>query len=348
MKKLSRLYKWIALAVLFQVAVLSYMEFIYLPNRGAVTATSFEPGKTAVKSKSMKLPGDAQGVLVSFNGVHAAYMQGEKLVVADIDRGGKVLKTLEAAGGKFGYYRWLPDRDMLIYSITEPEGKKGQVLVSTLDLGPMLERSYPKMTGLPHGSAVTDIELSPLTNIVYTMVKTSETAIKVYKYNIMDDLTYVMKANTEAVFKETSYTDNLIYQDKGGKITIRNGTTAKKTYLPVKGTMKLLAVDAEDNIYAGQLNDGGKVIKVHYGRSDQTAKEWKETELKGAFEVSELAVTPDGSIYTIAEKDNFIQDTATGNKFSYEGSLIEILDDYIISIDGQKLRLTAIVKSEQN
>ncbi len=344
MKGLARIYKWIVLAVLFQVFVFSYLEFVYLPNRGAVKATAFELPDTAVKSRSIKIPADAKGACVSFDGSYAVYLQGEKLVVADT-KNGKNLKTLNASGGEFSFYRWLPDRDMLIYSIKEPEGKKGQVMISTFDLRPDLERSYPNITGLPAGSSVTEIELSPLTNVVYAMVKTGETRIKVYKYNIMDNLTSVMNASVKAVFKETLYSDNLVYQEPGKRVTIRSGKNGKSTYIPVKGNFQLLALDDEDNIYAGELDDSGKITAVHYGKAD--SKEWKKTALDAPFSPSEVVVTPGGSIYTISGDEKFIRDRTDGSQFTYEGELLEVLDDYIVSKDDGRLKMTAIIREDE-
>ena len=347
MKGVMRIYKWIVLAVMFQVIVFSYMEFVYLPNRGTVRATSFEFSNTEAEDKSIKIPDDAEGTTVSYDGSYAVYMQKGKLTVIDLKKNGKILKTLEASGGEFSFFRWLPDRDMLIYSIKEPEGKAGQVMISTFDLGPDLERSYPKITGLPDGSVITDIELSPLTNVVYTMVKTGKTRIKVYKYNIMDDLSSVINTGVNAVFKETAYSDNLVYQDEEGKITIRSGKAGKKTYLPVKGSLKLLAVDAEDNIYAGQLDDAGKITAIHYGKADAESKEWNKTELGASFELSKVFVTPNGSIYTVSDTDKSVSSVKDGSSFTYGGELLEIIDNYIVSKDDRKLKLTAIAKEDK-
>ncbi|NJD03104.1 MAG: hypothetical protein FIA99_11050 [Ruminiclostridium sp.] len=346
MKRISKVYKWIMLAVLFQIFVFSYMEFVYLPGRGAVKATAFEFSDNIVKSGSMRLPADAEGALVSFDGTYAAYIQGGRLKTADIKRG-NTLKTLDASGGDFSFYRWLPDRDMLIYSIKEPDGKKGQVRISTFDVGQKLERSYPKITGLPEGSVITDIELSSLTNVVYTMVKTGETRIKVYKYNIMDELSFIMNTDIKTIFKETVYSDNLLYQEDGGNITVRSGKTGRKSYLPVKGSLRLLAIDAEDNIYAGQVDDSGRLVAVYHGKDDTQSKEWKKTELGIPIAVTDVFITPDGSIYMVSGKDRFIRDVVDGSRFSYEGELLEILDDYIISKDDRRLRLTAIIKDDK-
>lgn len=346
MKKLMRIYRWILLAVLFQVIVFSYLEFIYLPNRGAVKATAFEFQEETVKSRSVKIPSDAEAAVVSYNGSYAAYRQGSKLKVINMGNG-RNLKSLNASGGKFCFFRWLPDRDMLIYSIKEPDGKKGNVMISTFDLGAGLERSYPKIKGLPEGSEITCIELSPLTNVVYEMVKTNNTVIKVYKFNIMDNLSYIMNTGVKTVFRETAYTDNLVYQAVDGKITIRNGKTGSKTYLPVKGKLQLLAVDAEDNIYAGQLDDSGKMISVYHGKAGKLSKEWEKTILNTPVKPSDIVITPDGSIYRVNREEKSIYDISDGTRFSFQGELIEVLDDYVVSRDGRRLGLTAIIKEDK-
>ena len=191
MKRLARIYRWIIISILLQVIVLSYFNFVYFPGRGAIKTTMYEFGEDSIESKNIRILSDTEKICVSFNGVFTAYKKGNNLIITDNKRK-KTIKSISPSGGEITYYRWLPDRDMLIYSMKSPEGKKGQVQISTYDIGPELERSYPEITGLPEDSTVVDIELSPYTNVVYTMIKTGTSSAKVYKYNIMDNLTLVM------------------------------------------------------------------------------------------------------------------------------------------------------------
>ena len=150
--------------------------------------------------------------------------------IVDLDNK-KVVKKLYRSGGSFSYFRWLPDRDMLIYTIKEPDGKSGCVRISTYDIVPELDRSYPDIINLPADSTVIDLQLSPLTNIVYPMIQTSDSRVRIYQFDIMDDLELIMKADLGMIIRETMYEDNLVYQPVDGKITVRNGRTGKKTVL---------------------------------------------------------------------------------------------------------------------
>jgi hypothetical protein len=340
---MKKLYRWILIAVLFQLVVFSYIEFIYLPNRGNVRATAYEMEDEKATDKSLKVSSDMEDITVSYNGFYVACRQDNKLVITDI-RSRKKVKTLDGGNVDFTYFRWLPDRDMLIYSTKEPEGKKGQVMISTYDVGANLERSYPKITKLATGSEVIDIELSPLTNVVYSVIKTSDKKLRVYKFNIMDDLSYIMNTSVSTVFKETMYDDSLVYQTEEGKITIRSGKNGAKSYIPVKGNLKLFSLDADDNIYVGSFDESGKVAAIQYGKSSQKADEWKKVKLDSPITASDVYITPDGSIYRKAENENLVYDLKDGNSIKYIGEFLEILDNYIVSRDNGRLRLTGITK----
>lgn len=340
---MKKLYRWILIAVLFQVLVLSYIEFIYLPNRGAVRATAYDNGGADIKDRKIRIASDMEDITVSYNGFYMACRQNGKLLITDV-RSGKKVKALEAGKDKFSYFRWLPDRDMLIYSVKAPDGKDGQVRISTYDLGQKLERSYPLITGLADGSEVIDIELSPLTNVVYSVIKTSDTRVRVYKFNIMDDLSFIMKTDTDSSFKETMYSDTLVYQVEDQKIVVRNGKNGRKTNVPVNGKQRLITLDAEDNIYVGVLDGSGKIASINFGKSGQDRGSWEKLVPASPIPVSDVYITPNGSIYKKSANENSVSDLKDNKITSFEGDIVEMLDNYVVSKDDNRLRLTVVRK----
>ncbi len=343
MKKLKRIYCWILISVLMQTAVLAYINYVYLPGRGGVRATIFEAETAAVKNRSMKLPENAENVTVSFDGLYAAYRQGDELVIADIDRK-KTIKKLNPAGGTFSYFRWLPDREMLIYSIKEPEGKKGKVRISTYDIVPELDRSYPDITGLPEESEIINIELSPLTNVVYPLIKTSDSRARIYKFDIMDNLKLIKKTDLTTVIKETMYTDTLIYQLEDGTIRVRDGRTGKLTKLPVKEAKLLLDTDDRDFIYLAAADENGKLTSVFYGKDGQKEEEWKTVKLEKPLEKSDIYITAEGAIYAADKQKSSVYALEGNGAADYQGELLNVLDSYVVSMEGNKLILRMLKK----
>jgi len=341
LKKLRALYRWILISVILQTAVLAYANFVYIPGRGSFRATIFEMNAMAVKNRKYKLPEGASEVKVSFDGLYAAYRLGDILEIVDMDSK-KTTKRLKPSGGTLSYYRWLPDRDMLIYSIKEPEGKSGRVRISTFDIGPELDRSYPDIKNLPEGSAVIDIELSPLTNIVYPMIQSSESRVRIYKFDIMDNLNLIMKADLGMIIGETMYSDHLIYQPVGAKIKIRNGRNAKTSTLAFKKADLLLSVDDFDFIYAASTDEAGKLTEIHNGKIDNKADEWKTITLENPTAKEDVFITPGGRVYLADRQTKTITDLKSNLSVSYQGQLLTVIESYVVSINDGDLLLKVI------
>lgn len=343
MKKLKKLYKWILISVILQTAVLAYVNFVYIPGRGAFKATMFEMNAMAVKNRSYKLPEGASEIKVSFDGLYAAYRLGDNLEIADMDSK-KTIKKLKPSGGSFSYYRWLPDRDMLIYSIKEPDGKSGRVRISTFDIGPELDRSYPDIKSLPEGSAVIDIELSPLTNIVYPMIQSSKSRVRIYKFDIMDNLNLIMKADLGMIIGETMYSDHLIYQPVGGKIKIRSGRNGKTSTLAFKEADLLLRVDDFDFVYAASTDKAGKLTEIHYGKIDHKADGWQTITLGNPVTAEDVFITPEGAVYLADRQTKTIRGLKSSLNVRYQGQLLTVIDSYVVSINEGHLELKVLGK----
>ncbi len=343
MKKLRKIYGWIIASVLLQTIILAYFNYVYIPNRGAFRATMYEVDTAAVKNRSYKLPDGVTDIKVSFDGLYVAYRTTSGIEMADIDRK-KTLKKLSAGKGEFSYYRWLPDREMLIYSVKEPEGKSGRVRLSTYDIGPELDRSYPDIKGLPEGSSIEDIELSPLTNIVYPLVKTSDTRARIYQFDIMDTLRLLMKTDIATIIKETMYSNNLIYQVPDGQIKIRNGKSGRTTGIPVKEADYLLAVDDNDYIYAGAGDKSGEFTDIYYGKAEQSRDEWKKLTTGRPLSPENIVVTPGGEIFSVDVQDKKVTNLKDSGTVQYKGDFLTVLDNYVVSMDGSKLTLQLIKK----
>lgn len=339
MKAVARIYRWILIAVILQLGVLAYFDFFYLPGGGNIRATMYEAEGEELTNWSVKIPGTAEDIKVSQNGRFAGYISGDKLHILDV-RSKKVSKTFGNGKDKIPFYRWLPDRNMIIYSIQSKDGKQGSVKITTYDLDSGVERSYPEISGLQEGSFLADLELSPLTNVVYAKVKVSDTKAKVYKFNIMDNLKFVMNMAPDEDMRETGYTDRLLYE-KGGKLYVRDGRTGSASLLAFKNNMALLYIDSEDKAYAGQLNSEKAVENIFYGEpGKEAAKSWKQVKLERPALPEDILISASGMIFIQEKEEHAVYNPLSGERITFEGNLIQVFDRSIITRDGGRLKLT--------
>lgn len=344
MGKARKIYNWVILSVIFQVVVLLFFNNVYLARRGEAKAVLVEDKQDNKPVKELKVgvPQEAKEIRVSFDNSFVAYLMDKQLEIIKVSDG-KTVKTINFDTDEITFYRWLPDRNMVIYAIKAPDSQSGKVQVITYNVDSEVEHAYPKITGVPAKSRITAIELSPLTNVVYAKVVTGSGNAKIYKYDIMSNLSFVMNTNEKSVLKEMNYDNKLVYQDEKYKLFVWDGLKASSTQLPYKEKLALFAVvGLDDEIYVGELNSEGKVTGIRYGTSNQTVDKWNTIEVKTPVLPENIIITSEGGVYERAEDKNFVYNLKNSGKIPYEGSYVEIFGNHIVTREGKNLKINSI------
>lgn len=345
MKTIMRVYRWIIISVFFQVLVLLFFNNVYLTGRGNVIATLLdgEQGLKPVKDVTYKLPKNAASVKVSFDNSYISYIMDNKLEIVDL-KSKKNIKTVNAEKDILTYYNWLPDRNMVIYSLRAPDNDAGRVQVITYNVDSDSEHAYPKITGVPKKSEIADIELSPLTNVIYAKVKVSEGQAKIYRYDIMSYLTYIMPVNMKTIVKEMMYKDRLVYQDEKGKVYLWDKQKGTKTPIAFENNVVLLNIaGSDDEVYMGISDKDGKIIEILYGRVDQNPKkQWKRLPMDTPVQPENIIVTNEGTVFYVLDDEKKAYNLIRNSEISYKGTLLDITDDRIITLNNGTLKISAV------
>jgi hypothetical protein len=222
--------------------------------------------------------------------------------------------------------------------------KSSSIQIFTKDIDSGLDHSFPKITGLARNSEVLAIELSPLTNVVYAKVKSGSSQARIYKFNIMDQSSFIMNVDADASIEELSYKDILLYEDrKRNKVRVWDGINRYSWALPFKEKIVLLGVDSEDKIYIGEIGDNEKVSKIYYGELDkENHKSWQEVVPSEPMEKSRVVISSKGQIFMVDSAKEAIKDLKSGGEITYKGSFVEVIDNYVIYLDKNKLNLDVI------
>ncbi|MDP4180341.1 MAG: hypothetical protein Q8942_04520 [Bacillota bacterium] len=347
-KIIKRIYKWIILSILIQVLVLAYLNFNYLLKEHDIKATSYDIKENAPikEDSSMKIPSEASSLSVSFDGNYAAYLLEGKVCLYDLKN--KEEKTsVTDSNGDINYFKWLPDRNIIIYSVNSfgKNSETEKILISTKDIETDNNHSYPVISGLSKSSEVTDIELSPLTNMVYVKIKTSSSKSRIYKFDIMYQSNFVINVGNSATIKEANLSDKLFYEDSENRIQIWDGKRSSRTRLSYKNKVALIGLDSEDTVYFGETNSDGKLTKILYGKYDNTdhsENKWEEIQLKSSYDKKDIVITENGNIYSIDTEKNVATNLKNNSEVKYEGEFIGISDNYIAYSKDNKLKVNPL------
>ena len=345
MKKAIVFYRWILIAVLFQFGVLFYLNNIFLnPNR-EVNITKLDNDKqTRVNTGDFKVDDNAEQIKMSFNGRFCAYLIDGELHITNVETKSDK-KVVSNNKDKITYFKWLPDRDMVIYSTNTHNGTKGKIQISTYEADSETMRDYPLIEGLSSSSSIQDIELSPYTNIVYAQIKTSEKKSKLVSFNIMSQYSSIMTFSSDTIIKECTYVNKLFYNSPGQTMYVYDGNTKVKNKVSVdqKATV-LLDVDDEDTLYVGKLDSNNMVASILKQKvtDKKLTQNWEEVKLVEGVAKENIIISKTGKIYINYKDENKIVNVENGLKASYRGEFIELLDGLLVSKDGNKVNVITL------
>ncbi len=343
MKVLVKWYKWIILAIIFQFCVLFYINNVFLNTNVAVNVTNTGT-KTKPETGDFTVPETASDVKLSFNAKFGAYLSDGVLHIIDADSN----KDKQVAGmekDKITFFKWLPDRDMVIYSSDTKNGKKGVVQMSTYEADSETARDYPEISGLSSKSEIKDIDLSPYTNVVYAKIRTSDSNSKIIRFNVMSQYAHVMNLGADAIIKECSYVNKLVYQNPGESIYIYDGIKVVKNKIPVDAKeVRVLDIDQDDTLYIGILNTSGKVTQIYKQKitEDKPTDNWTKISLQDSVSPENIVISGTGNIYAVNSEENTVSNLENDLKASYRGDFLEILNGALVSKDGKKVNITSL------
>lgn len=328
MKKLHKLLRWIIVSLIIQMMILIFFNNIYLVrNKAEVEASKYS------ETAALQIPPTALGVKVSYDGKYVGYMLNGNMKVLSVESKQEIQKNKTE---QVSFFRWLPDRDILIISKINSISTSKNIEVMTIDVLNGDERSYPSIKNLSNKCEVLGIELSPLTNVVYIKVKVDNYKMDIYKYDILDNLKYVMTVDLDTKLKQMNFTDTLIYQVNPSSLFIRNGTNNYVEKITMEKASILIGTDYEDNVYMGELDNDRNVNRILYRKEQGTVKEnWKQIKLKNSYSPNNIFISAKGNIYCLKGRNIDIVNKDT--EITFSGQCIDILGEYAAIIDNNEL-----------
>lgn len=339
MKILKRIYMWVILAVFINVFLLSYVEFGYLSGQTNIESEPFE--KTSgeeVKNISINIPENAKNIKVSYDNLYISYTIENKLIIREFDTG-KDVNSIPSFEGDLNYYRWMPDRNLIIYGIKTL--KYGLAKIKVLNYDVENERSidnYPIIECPTEISSIEKIQISTVINCIYIKIKTSETRCRIYKIDIMNYMKRIMTTDLETDILGLFNSDILIFTDNEKKVQLLNGVTGVTSLLANKYKYSLIAVDNKnDSIYIGILDDSGNVREILTGTMKEFENhEFKQYPLLSSIKVEDIFVTDIGNIYTYDRIDK-ITDIKSKEETKIDGRPLYVRDECIITRNINKI-----------
>ncbi|MGY0374553.1 hypothetical protein [Clostridium sp. JNZ J1-5] len=356
MKALKRIIIWILISLIMQVAVLYYVDNYLFGSQGVsgtIVSTKVDKEKEKKKKKAdVSIPEAAEHVSVSYDGGYLSYYKDDELRIIDIYTG-KEKKVDFEDNQKVSFYKWAPDRNILLISTKKEYNKSSKFLFYSYDAErdekDKLETKEQEETAFVTNktSEIVDLQLSPLTNMIYIKTSLKGGRSSIHSINIMKRINEI---KTQVYFigdiKIIPNDDRIAYES----LTKNNVyVTGKTKPISIDGVDKLslLGVDENDMIYVGELegdasNGSSKIKNIYYGTINDDVSEWKSVKLKDAINKKDAYVTRDGNIYINDNLKGVVTELKSNKDTAYKGIFFQMYDGGVASISDGKLLETEL------
>jgi len=334
MKIFKRILLWSAFSIVLQLSGLFYVNNYFLSYNSdfKIQKVTSDNNKT---NAEVTVPEGATDINVSYNGRYISYYDNDKLKVINT-KTGKDTTVEFNSGVKVSYYKWLSDRNRMLIAEKYSSGSESKFELAYYDVDKDTKDKITDLTWADKKAEVTEIQASPLTNIIYIKISLSGNRNSIYWINIMKEMTKVdTRAYVIGNIRLVPHEDKLVYEDLTyNKIYV----TKENNPLTISGVLKpgLIAVDNNDNVYIGDTaND--KISKIYYGALGKDKISFKEVTLGSEVEKNDIHVSSDGKIYVNDNFKGIVKDITSGKEYIYPGTFVQIYEGGIVSLSENKV-----------
>ncbi|AOR25062.1 dipeptidyl-peptidase IV [Clostridium taeniosporum] len=329
---MKKIVVWVMLSLILQTSVLYILN-----NYVCVNSSEFKSKKSNINkytSKDIKgsIPSDVKNVNLSYDGKYMTYLREKTLNIEDT-RTGKSNEFKTENNEVVMCYTWLNNRNII--AIVEKVKKDGRekIQLITYDVKNDSKTFVQVICRYKENLEVENITTSVLTGVFYIHINKNRIQSMIYRIDRNNDLSEI-DINAEVVdnMKAIQHEDRLVYENKlNNKIFAT--TPNKQLKFNSNNKLKLLDIDKNDVIYVGEIN-GDDITSVTYGKINEDISTWKKLNIDSPTNKDQLYCNNENQILINNNLEGYVKNLVNGKKVDYDGKFIQIIKDFIVSIDG--------------
>ncbi|WP_026884610.1 hypothetical protein [Clostridium akagii] len=326
---------WIIISLVIQFAGLYYINETYLKPENSFIINKVVAKAPKKQQISIDIPSDAININASYDGRFVSYCENGTLKTVDTSNG-QLKEVLPEKGNEISFYNWVSDRHRLIIA-EKPITGNGKIQLNSYDASKSIKNTINSdVTWSDSSSKVSDIQISPVTNLIYVKVSRNSYKSQIYLNNAMDDVSQVDTSSVKiGNIKILPDKAELVYEDLSSHKIISTNDKANMNFINVSSPI-ILGSDSENNIYVGNLVNG-LITNIYYGNTEVPVTNWKTINVTKQFDPKDLFITENGNIYVNNNLKGQVSSLKSNQITSYNGSLIKMTDKGIVSENNGKL-----------
>jgi hypothetical protein len=345
MKIIKRIVIWSMLSLALQMSGFYYINKYYLSDETHITVSKLQKSTETEKTADVSVPDGAENISASYNGKYVAYYDSNVIKVVDMSSG--EVKTIDFDSGvEVSYFKWLSDRNRMLIAEKHKTSSGMSFELSYYDVGKDTKDTITELAWAGKSAEVSDIEASPLTNMIFIKIALNDYQSSIYSLNIMGSKnkvsTVVSRIGNICI---VPHVDKLYYEDSQNS---RVYSTSTKSKMEIGGSDKLalLSIDSSDDVFLGGISSDDTVKRIYHGQSGADASTYAFVDLATPVMKEDIFVSNDGNIYLNDNFKGILTELATGKQYTYTGNFIQIYDGGIMSLSENKIVKTPFTSGQ--
>lgn len=345
-KKITILMFIVVISLAGQTGILYYVNNYYLSSNKQYIYKPVNVNSTA-KRKQVKVEDTASKFALSESGNYCSYYYNNKFYVVSLLDGTKNEVKLNKDISNYCFKWGTEDRIILSEKSTE-KGRTGIRIYYYIPKKNQLIQSVSsenvsRLYNLPYDSSVTDIETHTINTIMYLKTTNKSNINYLTRLDISDN-NNKMNLNTKRIgnFFVIKQLDELVYESTSdGKIYL-TGDNYKRIKVSDADNLKLLAVDKDDNVYVGKIENKmiTKIYKNNFYNNDNIETTWKSYSLANPTDEDNIHITYSGQMYVVDNLKGTVKNLGSGAATTFNGIFLDINYSGVLTLNEQKLSIT--------
>ncbi|WP_428817847.1 dipeptidyl-peptidase IV [Clostridium butyricum] len=326
MKKILLMF---TIPLIFEICILYILNNFIFAGSSEFKSVKIECNSDTVNEFHLQIPTMSEKVLVSYNSKYLVYTDNDNIYLGNINK--NVTNKINANNDEsILFYNWLDNRDILVIVEKVNKGGKEKLQLVTYNAENLQSKNVQTICNYKNGMEIKQITESILTGVYYINISINKENI-IYRIDRNDKLTKVdIETNDIKSIEELQHMDRLVYQDSDtGNILLTN--PSEKLKITSKNNV-LLGVDKNDNVYVGILNNE-RIESIIYGTTDTNTNNWTKVDIGNDLDSTNIKISRDGNVFIPIIGGHEVKNIINDKTYSYDGKLIQIHDNSIISID---------------
>lgn len=368
MKVIKRLTAWIVLSLSVQFLGFYYIDSKFLNIKSDVTVKKIEKidnNKEIAEDIKASIAEDSEEVHLSHDGKYLSYIKEEDLYVENVNTK-KTIKVELEDNSTMNYYKWLPDRDRILFVEKNVHYGDSNLKLYSYDVKKEEKVLINEFTVYDEKIKVSDIEVSTLTGLTYLKTVDCDNVSTIYRIDRMGEsgkITTVPKYISNISILRT---EDILYYE--GEVYNKVYSSKNNEEVSIEGTDRLTLLGTDDNntVYVGSIENG--LITSIYYKTIVIEKENEENDIEnnnelendfnnnenikeGSYEEEQFTqirittpakredmyATNDRGIYTHDKSNKTITNEINGKTTIYTGEFMEFRNDGIMINNGNEV-----------